>query len=198
VDQKKRGGVWRGSRSNYDIWTERWRRRCHSHPQGPCLRLEDSDIFKFTGCLVASAIDSRCTLYLGVIRRTTLGIGKMLVRPLYRTQLVAQTGSLLTPFLDMTFNFYAPSILNFRRSTSNPNEVSRKVREFYFRDNNRLNNYVPIEQAATDSLFAYPVHKEIENHQGPVYSYVFDYKGTPSLYGLLNLANRRTEILRRQ
>ncbi|BET00279.1 Esterase [Nesidiocoris tenuis] len=106
--------------------------------------------------------------------------------------LLAQTGSLLTPFLDMTFNFYAPSILNFRRSTSNPNRVSRKVREFYFRDNNRLNNYVPIEQAVTDSLFAYPVHKEIENHQGPVYSYVFDYKGTPSLYGLLNLANRRT------
>uniref|UniRef100_T1HB33 Carboxylic ester hydrolase n=1 Tax=Rhodnius prolixus TaxID=13249 RepID=T1HB33_RHOPR len=79
------------------------------------------------------------------------------------------------------FNQVAPISLFYDTTASNPEEVTRKIREFYFGDQ-------PIDMSVfrnftnmyTDGLFIWPAVEALQKHKGPHYLYYFNYLGESS------------------
>lgn len=87
--------------------------------------------------------------------------------------------------LGLDFNWYndnfdkvAPLSMLYYGSASDPDEVTRKIRNFYFGDNKiTSDSWVNITNAHTDSWFTAGVFEKADKHSGPVQFYFFDYLG---------------------
>ncbi|KAK4880591.1 hypothetical protein RN001_008737 [Aquatica leii] len=91
--------------------------------------------------------------------------------------------------LDLRFNVVAPVLLAYEESSSNKNEISERVRSFYF-GNNRIddNSKNNVTKMVTDAWLYTPTHNSVKLHsqytRQNVYYYVFGYRGTQS-YSLI-------------
>nr|UYG55598.1 esterase 1 [Arma chinensis] len=83
-------------------------------------------------------------------------------------------------WLNDNFARLAPLSLFYGNSSSNPSEVTKKVREFYFNDGqitSGLDSWYNLTQVYTDSWFVIGIIDGANYHSGDVYFYYFDYIG---------------------
>ncbi|XP_073973299.1 juvenile hormone esterase-like [Rhodnius prolixus] len=99
---------------------------------------------------------------------------------LARTGAFVQAPDSLTEF-DQKFNQVAPISLFFDNTASNPKQVAKHLREFYFGDQSiSMKLFRNLSIMYTDGLFIWPVVKALRKHRGPHYFYYFNYLGENS------------------
>nr|XP_024219764.1 esterase FE4 [Halyomorpha halys] len=97
-------------------------------------------------------------------------------------------GLLMTSFFiqyNMDFSWFndnfksvAPISMLYNASTTDPDKVTEKVRQFYFGDRPiSMNEWVNLTNAYTDSLFGVGAMEGADKHRGNVYFYYFAYMG---------------------
>nr|BAN20684.1 hypothetical protein [Riptortus pedestris] len=96
--------------------------------------------------------------------------------------------------MDMDFNWYndhfnevTPSTLGYLATSSEPDEVTKKVKEFYLPKNNiSFIDWYKIVQMHSDATFTVGAIMGADNHKGKVYFYFFNYLGEYTLAGKHN------------
>ncbi|XP_014276171.1 juvenile hormone esterase [Halyomorpha halys] len=84
---------------------------------------------------------------------------------------------------DDNFERLAPVSLMYFATASNPNEVTRKIREFYYGNKPiSLNDWVNVTNTYTDSWLTHAIFEGADKHTGDVYFYYFDYRGEYSFF----------------
>ncbi|XP_014292971.1 juvenile hormone esterase [Halyomorpha halys] len=84
---------------------------------------------------------------------------------------------------DDNFERLAPVSHMYFATASNPNEVTRKIREFYYGNKPiSLNDWVNVTNTYTDSWFTHGIFEGADKHTGDVYFYYFDYRGEYSFF----------------
>ncbi|XP_074000281.1 juvenile hormone esterase-like, partial [Rhodnius prolixus] len=83
----------------------------------------------------------------------------------------------LTEF-DNKFHYAAPIALLYDNTSTNPEEVTQKIREFYF-DSQPITMKLlrNLTDMFTDGMFTWPTVEALQKHKGPHYLYYFDYLG---------------------
>nr|XP_024218966.1 esterase FE4 [Halyomorpha halys]XP_024218967.1 esterase FE4 [Halyomorpha halys] len=104
-------------------------------------------------------------------------IGQTAGEGLLRTHYIVQNNTDFN-WLNDNFDRLAPVSLWYSASASNPDEVTRKVRRYYFPDGQiRPEFWVNLTQMYTDSWITIGAIDGANLHTGPVYFYYFDYVG---------------------
>uniref|UniRef100_T1I1U5 Carboxylesterase type B domain-containing protein n=1 Tax=Rhodnius prolixus TaxID=13249 RepID=T1I1U5_RHOPR len=99
---------------------------------------------------------------------------------LARSGAFVQNLSSLTEY-DQNFLYAAPISLFFDTTASNPKEVAKQLREFYFGDRPiTMDLFKNLTDMFTDGFFLWPAMKSLWKHKGPHYLYYFDYLGEHS------------------
>ncbi|XP_075211117.1 esterase E4-like [Lycorma delicatula] len=86
--------------------------------------------------------------------------------------------------LNTRLNEILPVGLFYDKSSNKPDEITKKIREFYFGDVNKLitkENFKGLIDLHGDSLFVECVSSAVKNHEGTAYLYMFAHKGNVSL-----------------
>ncbi|XP_075214044.1 esterase E4-like isoform X2 [Lycorma delicatula] len=87
--------------------------------------------------------------------------------------------------LNAPLNEILPVGLFYDKSSNNPDEISAKIKKFYFGNVNPIITKENIKQLIDiygDSLFVQCVSSAIENHKGTAYIYVFAHKGSDTTF----------------
>ncbi|BET00134.1 Esterase [Nesidiocoris tenuis] len=105
--------------------------------------------------------------------------------------LLMKGGDFVIAMINKAFNRIAPEMFMFDSTAANPAEVAQQIHDFYT-GNEPFTKFdvKPLVDMMTDAWFAHPIRSEIEQHQGPVYSYVFDYLGAKTLYDVFNVSDQ--------
>ncbi|XP_073973391.1 carboxylic ester hydrolase-like [Rhodnius prolixus] len=92
---------------------------------------------------------------------------------------------------DRTFNTSAPFAMFYGNTAKNPQEITRKIRDFYFGEQ-PLPNFVStnLTDMFSDNQFFWPSVEALRKHHGQQYFYYFDYLGKHSFQELF--AGKRT------
>ncbi|XP_075212202.1 esterase E4-like isoform X2 [Lycorma delicatula] len=91
--------------------------------------------------------------------------------------------------LNARLNELLPVALFYDKSTNNPDELTNKIRKFYFGDINKLitiENIKPFMDMYGDSLFLQCASSAVENHEGTAYFYMFAHKGNGTIADILS------------
>ncbi|CAH1398678.1 unnamed protein product [Nezara viridula] len=81
-------------------------------------------------------------------------------------------------WINDNFERLAPMSLMYEYTASNPSEITKKVREFYFRNGKiTSDSWFNLTQLYTDTWFAIGIIDGANYHTGDVYFYYFDYIG---------------------
>uniref|UniRef100_T1I1U7 Carboxylesterase type B domain-containing protein n=1 Tax=Rhodnius prolixus TaxID=13249 RepID=T1I1U7_RHOPR len=91
---------------------------------------------------------------------------------------------------DKCFLQAVPRTLLFDTTASNPEQVARQLREYYFDDQPiTMDLFQNLTDMFTDGYFLWPAIESLRKHEGPHYLYYFDYLGEHSFQEIL--AGRR-------